>query len=168
MCAHVHVDGDVRLVLLRDHIRQPAAESRSGQPHVFRTGEGAVVRIDMGKLGFNPLFQMFPASTACCTSRTVSGGVLIGPFVAPIGNRDHDQRSDLAHEMDDGKQLRGGAGSGNKCVAARSLGLGFIQLALTRVGLDGHAARFCVFVDIDLDRGQLENTPRGVPDCAFL
>ena len=37
-------------------------------------------------------------------------------------------------------------------IAAHSFGFGFTQLAFTCVGLDGHTARFRIFLDVDLHR----------------
>jgi len=54
-------------------------------------------------------------------------------------------------------------------VAAHSFGLGPTQLAFTRVGVDGHSACFCVFVDLDLDGGTAGKVPPGGPRlCSFM
>ena len=37
-------------------------------------------------------------------------------------------------------------------IAAHPFGLGLAQLAFACIGLYGHAAGFCIFVDVDLDR----------------
>jgi len=54
-------------------------------------------------------------------------------------------------------------------IAAHSFGLGPAQLALARVGLDGHSARFWVFVNVDLDGRTAGKGPPGGPRlCRFM
>jgi len=46
-------------------------------------------------------------------------------------------------------------------IAAHSFGLSFTQLPVTRIRLDGHPARGCIFMDVDLDRRAAWEVPPG-------
>ena len=54
-------------------------------------------------------------------------------------------------------------------ITAHSFGLGYTQFAFAGIGLDGHAARFYIFVNMDLDRRSTHENPPGGPFmCPFL
>jgi hypothetical protein len=46
-------------------------------------------------------------------------------------------------------------------IAAHPLGFRSTQLAFARVGLDGHSASLCIFMDVDLDRRPTGEVPPG-------
>jgi len=59
-------------------------------------------------------------------------------------------------------------GNCNGSVAAHSICIGQAQLAFTRVGLDGHSARFGIFVNMDLDRRPAGQVPPGATSVRLL